>query len=52
MTLLLVGYKQNSKFDIDLWLIALDITKIEVPVYEIPAIQGMFPRMFKTQVNN
>jgi len=52
ITLLLVGYKQNAQFDIDRWLIALDMTETEVSAYEIPAIQGMFPRMFETQINN
>jgi len=52
LTLLLVGYKQNTQFDIDRWLIGLGMTKTKVDAYEIPAIQGMFPRMFKTQINN
>ena len=51
-TLLLVGYKQNSQFDIDRWLIGLDMTKTRVDVYEIPTIQGLFPRMFSTMINN
>jgi len=51
-TLLLVGYKQNSQFDIDRWLIGLDMTKTQVDVYEIPTIQGLFPRMFSTVINN
>jgi hypothetical protein len=51
-TLLLVGYKQNSQFDIDRWLIGLDMTKTNVGVYEIPTIQGMFPRMFSTMIDN
>lgn len=51
-TLLLVGYKQDSQFDIDRWLIGLDMTKTNVPVYEIPTIQGMFPRMFSTMIDN
>lgn len=51
VSLLLVGYKQNSQFDIDRWLIGLDMTKTKIDAYEIPAIQGMFPRMFKTQIN-
>lgn len=45
-TLLLVGYKQASQFDIDRWLIGLDMTATAVDVYEIPTIQGLFPRMF------
>lgn len=52
VTLLLFGYKQDSQFDIDRWLIGLDMTKTDVPVYEIPTIQGMFPRMFSTQIDN
>lgn len=52
LTLLLVGYKQDSQFDIDRWLIGLDMTGTTLPVYELPAIQGMFPRMFSTFIDN
>ena len=51
-TLLLLGYKQNSQFDIDRWLIGLDMTNTQVDVYEIPTIQGMFPRMFSTFIDS
>lgn len=51
-TLLLIGYKQDSQFDIDRWLIGLDMTETQVNVYELPAIQGIFPRMFSTVINN
>ncbi|MGJ8692643.1 MAG: hypothetical protein ACSHW0_09185 [Thalassotalea sp.] len=51
-TLLLLGYKQNSQFDIDRWLIGLDMTQTQVDVYELPTIQGMLPRMFKTTIDN
>jgi hypothetical protein len=51
-TLLLIGYKQNAQFDIDRWLIGLDMTKTNVNVYEIPTIAGMFPRMFSTIIDN
>jgi hypothetical protein len=51
-TLLLIGYKQNSQFDIDRWLIGLDMTNTVVDVYEIPTIQGMFPQMFSTIIDN
>jgi hypothetical protein len=50
--LLLIGYKQNSQFDIDRWLIALDMTETVVDAYEIPTIQGMFPKMFSTFIDN
>ena len=51
-TLLLIGFKQNSQFDIDRWLIGLDMTETQVNVYELPTIQGVFPRMFSTVINN
>jgi hypothetical protein len=52
ITLLLIGYKQNSQFDIDRWLIGLDMTSTQVDVYEIPTIQGLFPKMFSTFIDN
>tara|TARA_R110001592_G_scaffold186150_12_gene430456 strand:- start:2413 stop:2940 length:528 start_codon:yes stop_codon:yes gene_type:complete len=51
-TLLLVGYEQNSQFDIDRWLIGLDMTETKVDVYELPTIQGLFPKMFSTFIDN
>lgn len=51
-SLLLFGYKQDSQFDIDRWLIGLDMTQTTVNVYEIPTIQGMFPRMFSTFIDS
>lgn len=51
-TLLLIGYKQNSQFDIDRWLIGLDMTKTNVAVYELPTIQGLFPRIFSAMIDN
>ncbi len=51
-TLLLIGYVQNSQFDIDRWLIALDVTQTQVKVYEVPTIQGIFPEMFSTVIDN
>lgn len=49
---LLLGYKQDSQFDIDRWLIGLDMTSTKIKVYELPTIQGLFPRMFSTQIDN
>jgi len=48
---LLLGYKQDSQFDIDRWLIGLDMTETEISAYEIPTIQGLFPRMFKSTID-
>ncbi len=52
MSLLLIGYKQDSQFDIDRWLIGLDMTQTQLAVYEVPTIQGLFPRMFSPLINN
>ena len=49
---LLLGYKQDSQFDIDRWLIGLDMTQTKITAYEIPTIQGLFPRMFKSTIDN
>ena len=49
--ILLLGYKQDSQFDIDRWLIGLDMTNTTVKVFELPTIQGMLPRMFSTFID-
>jgi hypothetical protein len=51
-TLLLIGYKQDSQFDIDRWLIGLDMSGVVIPTYELPTIAGMAPRMFSTFIDN
>ncbi|WP_404340758.1 hypothetical protein [Pseudoalteromonas mariniglutinosa] len=51
-TLLLIAYKQDSQFDVDRWLIALDMTDTAVPTYELPTMQGMAPRMFSTFIDS
>lgn len=51
-TLLLIGYKQDSQFDIDRWLIGLDMAGVKLPTYELPTIAGMVPRMFSTFIDS
>ncbi|MCG8670975.1 MAG: hypothetical protein MI867_16315 [Pseudomonadales bacterium] len=50
--LFLIGYKQASQFDIDRWLIGLDMTETKVATYELPAIQGFVPRLFSRQIDS
>ena len=45
-TILLFGYVHKSQFDIDRWLIGLDMSDVNVAIYEVPAIKGFFPRLF------
>ena len=52
IVVLLLGYKQDSQFDIDRWLIGLDMTETKIKAYEIPTIQGLIPRMFKSSIDN
>lgn len=51
-TLLLFGFIHKSQFDIDRWLIGLDMTVTDVDVYEIPTLKGMFPAMFSTFIDD
>ena len=50
-SLLLLGYEQESQFDIDRWLIALDMKKVKVKLYEIPTIKAWIPRMISGRIN-
>ncbi|NVJ48760.1 MAG: hypothetical protein HWE13_07775 [Gammaproteobacteria bacterium] len=50
-TILLIGYVQNAQFDIDRWLIGLDMKGVTKKVYELPTIAGMFPQFFSTQID-
>lgn len=51
-TVLLLGYKQNGQFDIDRWLIGLDMKKAKVKVYEIPTINNWFAELFADRIDN
>lgn len=49
--LLLIGYRQNAQFDIDRWLIGLNMTNTDVPVFEVPAIQGWIPSLLSNRID-
>ncbi|MBF7074271.1 hypothetical protein ISG33_12765 [Glaciecola sp. MH2013] len=51
-TLLIFGFIHKSQFDIDRWLIGLDMTQTKVDVYEIPTLKGMFPEMFSVFIDD
>jgi len=50
-TVAILGYVQDAQFDIDRWLIGLDMTKTQVKVFELPTIKGLFPRMFSDKID-
>ena len=43
--LLLIGYEQNTQFDLDRWIQALDMAGAKVRAFELPTIPGLVPRM-------
>ena len=48
---LLAGYIQETQFDIDRWLIGLDMRSVKTQVYELPTIKGMIPRLISSRIN-
>ena len=44
-------HQVNSQFDIDRWLIGLDMRSAKSKIYEIPTIKGMIPRMISARIN-
>lgn len=49
--LLLIGYEQNTQFDLDRWIQALDVEGVKVAALELPTIPGMLPRMFSGYID-
>ena len=52
VVLLLVGYKMDTQFDLDRWILGLHDTKVSIPVYEVPTIPGMVPGLFAERIND
>lgn len=50
-SVVLLGYVQDAQFDIDRWLIGLDMRSAEVAIYELPTIKGMIPRLISEKIN-
>lgn len=50
-SVLLVGYKQNSQFDIDRWLIGFDQFQLKAPIFEIPTVSGMIPGLIANKID-
>lgn len=48
---LFLAYDMDSQFDVDRWLIGLDMTNTDIKAFELPTIQGMLPRMFSTFID-
>lgn len=44
--LLLIGFQQNTQFDLDRWLLALSEAKVAVRAFEVPTLPGLAPGLF------
>ena len=42
---ILIGYKQDTQFDIDRWLIGIDQKKYILNVFEVPTVKGWVPNV-------
>lgn len=49
--LLLIGYEQNTQFDLDRWVQGLELAGAQVRAFELPTIPGMLPRMFSGYID-
>lgn len=49
--LLLVGYRQNTQFDLDRWLLGLSAAEVDVDVREVPTIPGLLPGAFSGYID-
>lgn len=50
--ILLVGYEQDSQFDLDRWLFGLLQANTPVRFLEVPAIPGLVPSMFASSIDS
>jgi hypothetical protein len=48
--LLLIGYIQDSQFDVDRWVLGLKQLDTPIGIIEIPTIQGLVPRMISSKI--
>jgi hypothetical protein len=51
-TLLLIGYKQKTQFDIDRWILGVLQADIKVKIIEIPTIAGMMPSVVQNFIDS
>ncbi|MDF1839418.1 MAG: hypothetical protein P1V35_16240 [Planctomycetota bacterium] len=49
---LLIGYKQKAQFDADRWLLGLLQLPVGVPLFEVPTIKGLFPRVIGSYIDD
>ena len=47
----LVGYKQNAQFDADRWILGILQAGLDLPLYEVPTLKGLFPRVIGNYID-
>ena len=50
--ILLIGYVQNSQFDLDRWILGLAQANCPVRIMEVPTLPGLFPSLFSSRIDN
>ena len=50
--LYMVGYVQQTQFDLDRWAVGLVQVGFPCPIVEVPTIPGLVPSMFKGMIDN
>jgi uncharacterized protein (DUF3820 family) len=51
-TIVLIGFVQDSQFDIDRWMLGLRYYNTDTRVVEIPTIRGVIPRLISSYIDN
>ena len=50
--LLLIGFEQDSQFDLDRWALGLWQSEVALRVIEVPTIPGIIPRVISDRIDN
>lgn len=50
--ILLIGYKQDTQFDIDRWLMGFAQARVDARILEIPTIPGLVPSMLSGWIDD
>ncbi|MFT5288252.1 MAG: hypothetical protein ACI8X5_004031 [Planctomycetota bacterium] len=50
--LLLIGYRQNTQFDLDRWILGLMQVQTPIRIFEVPTIPGLVPGMIAGTIDN
>ena len=50
--LLLIGYRQNTQFDLDRWILGLMQAQTPIRIFEVPTIPGLIPGMIAGTIDD